>query len=404
MHIPDIIKISGYIQNYHWGKKGSASLISKYINNPSAEENYSEIWYGAHKSAPCALSGISHADVDDLYKFIRLNPLEILGKKIAEKYSNDLPFLLKVLSIEKPLSIQLHPDKKNAAALHAVDPKNYPDANHKPEIAIALSETHLIYGFRSPDQIKQLLRENEEYKLILSQDIINQLEKFAARGDEQSYLKTLYPAVLNAAENQYKEASSKYIQKLLSANQHTPHEKLALQTAKEYGERDLAILTVPLMNYKIMQPSEAIFIEPNMLHAYISGDLLECMANSDNVIRAGMTPKHKDIPHLLQVLKYTCKEPNIITPQKSNNFQDSFLYPAACEEFIIEVHKNNGSLTIENNDNVSSLVFCLEGRAELVTDRENAEMRPGSACFIPAHVKKFTLKKQQAFLVRVTSR
>ena len=146
LNIP--LKLTCPVMHYPWGKYGNSSLIADLTNSPTAErdEPFAEFWIGAHKKAP------AETVVDGknwfLDKLIGKYPEELLGSFVQQKFGAELPFLFKVLSVRTALSIQAHPDKAQAVELHARDPENYPDANHKPEVAIALSPLTMLIGFR----------------------------------------------------------------------------------------------------------------------------------------------------------------------------------------------------------------------------------------------------------------
>lgn len=142
------------IKNYQWGRVGAESLVAELtskIESISGDTHYAELWMGAHSSGSCTLK-----NGRTLTEYIRENP-SILGEEVVKKFGHKLPFLFKVLSVEKALSIQAHPDKELARILHQKDPANYPDDNHKPEMAIAVTPFEVLCGFRGLEEIRKLL-------------------------------------------------------------------------------------------------------------------------------------------------------------------------------------------------------------------------------------------------------
>ena len=160
---PQPYNLFNKVQNYDWGTKNEDAFIPKFLGIEAVKDlPYAELWIGAHPKAPSEIEieGIKYP----LNSVIDNFPLEVLGIRVSKKYNGKLPFLLKVLSAARALSIQLHPNKHQAEVLHAKDPKNYPDDNHKPEIAIALDSLNAIAGFRPADQIKEIFIKCPELK------------------------------------------------------------------------------------------------------------------------------------------------------------------------------------------------------------------------------------------------
>ena len=248
-----MMKIQGGVQNYGWGKLGKSSIISNFIPETNDNSIYAEYWLGTHPTLP------SYAN-----------------NHLLSSITGDLPFLFKILSISKPLSIQIHPNKEEAQILHNLNKNLYPDSNHKPEMCIALTNMKLLIGFKPPEEIQALLETTPE------------LSSIVGNTDLPSQLKKLYEN-----ENQTCAKIQEYCQRVTSGVYHNINNHFPL---------DIGIFFSMFMNYIELQKGQSVIINAGVPHCYLEGDCLEAMACSDNVIRAGLTPKPKDIETLLKVM------------------------------------------------------------------------------------------------------
>eukprot|EP00913_Durusdinium_trenchii_P006969 g6554.t1 len=282
-----LLSLTPYTQHYDWGKPRNASIIAALTGQQSPEHDpqddskpFAELWMGDHPICRAA----------SLQEVMHRSP-SMLGQ-LSE--SKQLPFLLKVLSIHKALSIQAHPDKQRAAKLHAEKPDIYKDANHKPEIAIALSDDfQALCGFRAVTEILEMLQ-------TLGIRRYDQLE--AAAGDEEKESEALrqgYSNVMHSSEDELKN------QVVMKDDLHKKIKdcfRLVCMLYEQYGV-DVGIFSVFFMNYVCMGVGECLYMAQNVPHAYISGDIVECMACSDNVVRGGLTPKFKDTDRLRVIIE-----------------------------------------------------------------------------------------------------
>jgi len=283
---------------------------------------YSEYWMGTHITCPSFLKTKDML----LSEFI---------KNYTANQKTDLTFLFKVLSVNQALSIQAHPDKKLAAILHAKKPDLYKDANHKPEMCIALTPFEALYGFLPVSNIFQNIDSNPIFTKIIPADLLGNL-KSGSKDSLKQLLKLFFEI------DQDKPKLGKIIDELikninnLPISARTPHQALALRLFKIY-QNDIGILIEFFMNLVKLMPGEAIAIMANEPHAYIEGDCVECMATSDNVVRCGLTPKPKDAQTLIEMLTYEEKMSTKISPiniANSLGFKVS-LYDPKFEEFVI---------------------------------------------------------------------
>lgn len=313
-----LFRVIGGPQNYAWGKIGESSAVARFANanDPSVEIDeslpYAELWMGTHPKVPTVLAS-SRENLSDL---IGTNPEKFLGKEVMEKFHlvNELPFLFKVLSINKVLSIQAHPDKKLGAKLHIEDPKNYPDGNHKPEMAIALTDFESFCGFKPLAEIKSELETIPEFFEIAGKE---GAEKFI-QDPSKDNLKIVFSNVMNTEPEELIRLSKKLISRVESEPTLFGDELCDLiKRLDAQFPNDIGLFCGCLMlNHCRLKSGEAMFLQALEPHAYIAGDIMECMAASDNVIRAGFTPKFIDVKNLVENLTYS-----------TNNVEDQKLKP-----------------------------------------------------------------------------
>lgn len=223
------------------------------------------------------------------------------------KQRNDKPnlsFLFKVLSVNKTLSIQAHPDKTLAEVLHKKQPDIYKDANHKPEMAIALTTFEALYGFLPPKNLVESLESIPCFKLIIPKEHIDTFKREIEEDEPlRNSLKTILEDIFKFDTPEKLPEAIKLLLKDIEnipTEDRTHHQKLALRLYRDHGN-DIGIFVSFMMNYIQLEQGQSLKIAENELHAYISGDCIECMATSDNVLRCGLTPKLKDAKTLFEV-------------------------------------------------------------------------------------------------------
>lgn len=411
------------VNQYEWGKVGRDSKAAKFALATAEASKfhldertpYAELWMGTHPSAPSKTlpEGTPLSDVLDANQ-------ELCGPTIAQAYSGRLPFLFKVLSIKKALSIQCHPTKELAKKLHSEDPENYKDDNHKPEMAIAITPFEGFCGFRPIKEIVSFLQNLEMLADLLGRDNVEGFIK-AVEGKEDSKdendvqsnreaLKALFAALMNRKEDEVREAA----QSLISDAKNARKPSLATQFAgKEFGGQYLADLLIRLdsqfpqdiglfcsffLNYVTLKPGESLFLRALDCHAYLSGDIMECMAASDNVIRAGFTPKFKDVKNLTQMLTYAYAPPadQKMTPEKWNRGHgegESILYDPPIDEFsVVQTTVPKGEAHHEHDGvHGPSIIIATTGDGTLSVGNTTLDVKEGQVFFVGAEAA-LTLK------------
>lgn len=323
----------------------------------------------------------------DLKTFLQQSGSNALGEEIKSQFG-DLPFLLKVLSIGRPLSIQIHPDKQTAAKLHQQNSVHYPDSNHKPEMAVALGPFEALCGFCTLDEINQFLSRFDELPKYL---------KVAKITDESD----LQQLCINLFTMEQKELQTVIINlqqqiEKIAMEARTEKEQLFLQLVNDFGF-DTGCIFAFLLNYFQLKEGESIFIGPNVPHAYISGEIVECMASSDNVIRAGLTKKYKDADTLLSILSYETVGPASFLVQPVPIFSYGALYDAPVAEFKLVLFKFTASHQEDSFGAVDgpAILLGIDGAIQINMSDWCKTITSGSVYFVAAGTT-FNLKSLQA--------
>mmetsp|Transcript_120125 Transcript_120125/g.224562 ORF Transcript_120125/g.224562 Transcript_120125/m.224562 type:complete len:539 (-) Transcript_120125:138-1754(-) len=338
------IPLRGVVQTFHWGKPWESSIVAAMATNQvrsrrgplrapplNRGSRFAELWMGTHpnghssvlirgKRRPTLLRTPSSRDVSALAKSLTAGedscnscssdeepPKEWYLKDVIDQdpqfwlgedfERRDLPFLFKVLSVRQALSVQAHPNKKLAEELHRRLPAHYPDANHKPEIAIPLGDFEALAGFRPVAQVRGYFNDVPELMELCG---IQPAEL------ESLGLRDMFSRLMRADKMQISRSVVAHVNRLKEKDDRSPEEDLILRVAQDYPA-DVGIFSIYFLNYVRIsadKPHQFIFCAPDEPHAYLSGDCVECMALSDNVVRLGLTPKHKDVETMLEMLTY----------------------------------------------------------------------------------------------------
>lgn len=388
------LKLECKVQHYAWGRPAQDSIISQLLaQSIDADRPCAELWMGAHPSAPALVE--INGEQKPLDQLIAEHPAEILGADVSKKFGQ-LPFLFKVLSIQTALSIQAHPDKKRAEQLHKDDPEHYPDDNHKPEIAIALSPASLLYGFREPAEIAAWADKVPEFAALLGEEVLLNLSNAA---EKEAALSEVYSHVLRSDAAMVSTHCKQMFSRLKTQSDLSPEETWVLRLAENYPEGDVGLFSFFILNLATRQPGEGVFIKANIPHAYLEGELIECMANSDNVIRAGLTPKFKDVETLLAVADYSAGMPELFRPQEID--AGVACYQTPVDEFRVERLAGTADDLESATEGQVQLLFCLEGEGSIVHREQTYPLSKGSVYLLPAAIESYFLSFKHAVLFRV---
>ncbi|MGA2091179.1 MAG: mannose-6-phosphate isomerase, class I, partial [Endomicrobiales bacterium] len=387
--------IEGAEQDYSWG---TAGFIADLLRKPV--RLIAELWLGAHPKAPSTalVDGMSVP----LNELIARDPAGILGTQVAARFNNRLPYLFKVLSAARPLSIQVHPGKPRAEkgfdrenregkALDAVD-RNYKDDNHKPEIISAITEFWGLNGFKPVPDIVRSLKALETPIPGLSE-----LEKSLSPGkddtDQQKALRKFYSEFMALTEQEYKPVIHEIV-KRAQANKSQSKEEEAywvVQSNQWYPD-DRGIISIYLLNLVNLHPGEAMYAPAGALHAYLEGTGMELMANSDNVLRGGLTPKHIDVKELLRTLTFDRGATPIIDPRDVSETEKVYDTPAA--EFVLSTidvtrkkkHNNTG-------DHSADILIAIDGEVQIISENGTViHLIRGQSVMVPAGAGQYTIE------------
>jgi len=389
-----IFLLKNEIKEYVWG---SRTFISDFNGMPSpSEKPQAEMWLGAHPNASSMVL-MDNLQIS-LCKLIEEDPQGNLGVLLAEKSSNRLPFLLKVLAAAKPLSIQAHPNRRQAVDGFFRENKNgipldspdriYKDQNHKPEIICALTPFHVLKGFRRNQEIIDLMAIIGAPSAGLKTDLL--------KGQPQKKgLKDFFRSLLSMDSGQQKAIVDMIMMKVVDMETAVPALSWMKRLYMEYPG-DIGILSPLFLNIVSLRPDEALYVGSGELHAYLEGSGLELMANSDNVIRGGLTPKHIDVAELINILNFTSSKPQIILPESIGN--NEAVYHTGSDEFILSVIDLKGqdgdrSTHHSSLQRSAEIIICTEGRAGIkdLSSGEVLEASKGMSFFIPASVKGYII-------------
>ena len=366
-----VARLRGTIQHYAWGGYNFIPLLIGLIPEPGV--TYAEYWMGAHEKAPSHVvrrDGTTRA----LNEFIKEQPDKTLGPRVAKRYGH-LPFLMKVMDVREMLSIQVHPTKAEAERGYARENKmgilldsperNYKDDNHKPELEIALSDFWLLYGFRPHDQLQAVLAQVPEFHsfqpLFASEGCFG-LYKYVMEMPQESVNALLDPVVERTLQQHHAGA----------LDESSPGYWVAKTREGKRGEDyDRGIFSIYFFNLVRLKPGQATFQEAGIPHAYLRGQVIEIMANSDNVIRGGLTPKHIDVLELLRLIVCRGIIPDIIEGRQSGSPYES-LYESPSPDFCLSSIQLDAGDIYENT--ASSIEIVLVFRGEALLDSTDGQM------------------------------
>ena len=353
-----IVPIEGVPRDYAWG---SRTAIQRMLGLPQDGRPIAELWFGGHPDDPSPVPGAGTLDA-----LLAADPDGLLGRATVERFGPRLPFLLKVLAAGTPLSIQVHPTldqardgfaREDAAGIaRTAANRNYRDANHKPELLCALTPFTALCGFRAPGRTLALLDELDVPELGFLQDLL--------RGPDP--LRRAFTGVLELPDP---EPAIAALTRRAAGAQDGP--LAAARRAAEHFPHDAGVLLTLLLNDVVLQPGEAIFLGAGNVHAYLHGTGVEIMANSDNVLRCGLTPKHVDVPELLRITDFSP-----LTDPLVKDTRGRFAVPVPDFALTrLEIEEPTGL-----DDPGPCIVLCTDGSVEV----GELALRPGRAAFVPA--------------------
>jgi mannose-6-phosphate isomerase len=391
-----IFKLKGVIQHYSWGGYDFIPRLLNIENND--RKPYAEYWMGAHHNHPAS---IVNGKEMTLSEFIANNRSEVLGTTVAGKFSS-LPYLFKVLDVRQMLSIQVHPSKKVAAISYEEEDKkripvnapnrNYKDKNHKPELMVALSDFWLLHGFKTESELLEILEEKEELLFLKS--------FFQDKGYQG-----LYEEVMRMEQLKVNEMLQPIMQKIIplynnGSLQKDSEDFWAARAAVDFcrnNNYDRGILSIYLFNLVHLKKGEAIFQAAGLPHAYLEGQNVEIMANSDNVLRAGLTDKHIDVPELLKHVKFEPTIPKILNPSSKNR-----VFSSPAEEFELQQYCLQEGEGLNISTSTAETFLVVEGSLQVMALNKEAAYKKGECFFVVANTALEVKALSEVNFFRVT--
>jgi mannose-6-phosphate isomerase len=365
-------RLDNTIRPYAWG---SPTAIPHLLGTTPTGEPQAEMWMGAHPGAP------SRTGRGTLVEVIEADPQRELGEPTVTKFGPRLPFLLKILAAGAPLSLQVHPDLEQAKEGYEDEERrgipvdaphrNYKDANHKPELICALTEFDGLCGFRAPAHAADLLDGLGVDSLKPYVDLLHAHPEDAALREVLTAILTADPEDMAHTVAQAAAACDRL------GGDYAPYAGIA-----HHYPGDPGVIAAMLLNHVRLQPGEALFLGAGIPHAYLSGLGVEIMANSDNVLRCGLTPKHVDVPELLRIVRFEPGDPGVLRPEATPDGEE--VYDTPIDEFrlsrrVLPTGAPARDLTLPT----PQILLCTAGSVQA----GDHELTPGHSVFVPAGEK-----------------
>ena len=384
-----IFKLTGKVQHYAWG--GVAYIPQLLGVNNGDQKPFAEYWMGAHPSAPSTIS------VDDkqvsLFDYVQQHPVKVLGNSVNEQF-HELPYLFKILDVNDMLSMRVHPtkaeaeigfDREEAAGVPInASHRNYKDRNHKPEVMVALSYFWLLHGFKVESELEKVLKEVPEFNFLIpvfEADGYFGLYKKAMELSQHHVDDILEPLVkrIVGSKPTNKKSSDFWVAKVFEQN-------------PTYTNIDRGIFSIFFFNVVEVKPGEAVYQGAGVPHAYLFGQNVELMANSDNVLRGGLTPKHIDVPELLKHTTFEGIAPNILKGTKLASGEEIFDCPV--DDFGISAIRLDVGETYTGKSKSAEIFIAIDGKVSI----NELNIKKGEAFFVMSDVG-FTIKAKSKSLL-----
>ena len=379
------------IQDYAWGSRTAiAELLGRPVPSAGPE---AELWIGAHPKAPSRI--VAPAGLGTLDQAIENDPVGILGREVCDHFGNELPFLLKVLAAAEPLSIQAHPsheqarrgwERENSEGVPVEAPhRNYRDPNHKPELVCALTPFTALKGFRAAADVARNLES------IARPEIAPELGRLA-RDQTPLALRALFARLMTLDPEEKAPVLKLATAEAARRRRSEPAWEWVARLMTRYPG-DVSVLSPLYLNLVTLAPGEALYLPAGELHAYLEGTALEVMANSDNVLRGGLTPKHVDVPELLATLVFEGRPPAVLRGEERDPGERVYSTPAREFELsLVEVaparpfapHPGRGV----------EVLLGLYGDTVLRTPGATHPLGQGRALLVPASVPTYGIEGQ----------
>lgn len=380
-----IVQITPKVQYSPWGGE---TFIPSLLGVEPDGRPWAELWFGTHSGGESTMpDGILLGD------FLRDHARQFLGDSLMRRFGNELPFLVKILSIARPFSLQVHPSSTQAqrgfsdeVALHVdTDRKlwSFKDDRRKTEIFHAITPVVALCGFRSIDVIREHLERVVPKQSILLFPFLHEQTGESEDGLIQRFFTTLYSLETIQLRSLIEELSWH----VMDCGEDESPESIARQLLGSYPE-DPSVFAPFFLNLVRLAPGETLHVEPRTLHTYLRGNGLELMTNSDNVLRAGLTNKKVDVPEVIRAVAYRVQEPDICPQVRDSAHRAYVLAPA--DEFLLGVF-DQGLCLVEHRHAIEFLL-CTDGSAHLTCEEVEVTLTKGMCLVIGAALEKYQVK------------
>ncbi len=405
-------ELENVLRPYAWG---SATAIAGLLGRPASGGPEAELWIGAHPDSPSlaitsaeaadagASVGASDGGASDgggrlaLDGLIAGDPEHYLGAGSVAEFGPRLPFLLKVLAAEHPLSLQVHPTLDQARAGFAREEaagvdrgsatRNYKDENHKPEMIFALTRFEALCGFRPAAESRAVFRHLAEcfdHAGLELPPLVPQLVEDLARPDEPAALRSAFERLI-AGGGDVAAATGAVVDVLVSGaplGAHGPELTTVMNLQKDYPG-DPGVLISLLLNRISLAPGEAVYLPAGNVHAYLHGLGIEVMASSDNVLRGGLTPKFVDVPELLATVAFEAVGVPALDAETTMLGQE--LYRPPFREFQLQrVELRPGAAPVPLAQSGAAVIIVVSGAVLLDSPKGDLQLERGASAFLPA--------------------
>ncbi|MET9733010.1 mannose-6-phosphate isomerase, class I [Streptomyces sp. NPDC006458] len=363
-------RLDNTVRPYAWG---STTAIPELLGVEPTGAPQAEMWLGAHPGAP------SRTGRGTLVEVIEADPVRELGEATVDRFGPRLPFLLKILAAGAPLSLQVHPNLAQAKEGYADEERrgipldaphrNFKDANHKPELICALTEFDGLCGFRDPVETAALLDG-------LGVDSLKPYVDLLHAHPEEAALREVLTAILSAdPEEMHRTVAEATAACTRLGGAYTPYADIA-----HHYPGDPGVIAAMLLNHVRLQPGEALYLGAGIPHAYLDGLGVEIMANSDNVLRCGLTPKHVDVPELLRIVRFEAADAGVLRPEAAPDGEE--VYETPIDEFRLSRYVLPPAGAAHDLTRATpQILLCTAGTVRV----GEHELGPGASVFVPAN-------------------
>ncbi len=388
---PYPLRVRGRVQHYAWG---STDAIPELLGQANPKhEPFAELWLGAHPDLP-AQATIGSGEIA-LNRLTGAAGPVLLGERAFEQFDGVFPFLMKILAAAKPLSIQAHPNteqaasgfaRENHAGLDLDDPqRNYKDDMHKPELISALEDFYALRGFRPIGEIGRALHDMPELSDLVPNGILT-----------RDGMIELYVDLMQSPQFEVNRRLSPLMHRLRSANEHRQFGKMdqeywAIRADDEFSrgdDKDRGLFSLFLLNLVRLRPGQAMYLPAGEPHCYLEGTGVEITANSNNVLRGGLTPKRVDVDELLAVLTFEFGKPRVLEfePDRGSGMRARYVTPA-LEFELSRIQLNSGETDAAGGTRGVELGIVLDGKLKIDSrDGATLDLKRGQSFLVPYRI------------------